>query len=405
MRLKKVVASSTHARLPIASYARAVDTGVSTRRGWLVVGSALALFYVFWPWAPRLAGSAQVGVGAYLALGAVSLAILAVTPALIAMSGVAGSALLGATRRELASALLRPATVHLSVDHLPDLSGCTAQQRQLALRSAALVEELAHLQARPAAGYNRPPPEVGAREAMWSWFDEVDAMGLRGELEALGFEFEELRARTIGGERPSSELPQLRREFERILEALAAPAATQYRGLPPANAPRPCIAPTSSEDERAGLERRYRRELRRVARRYAPSAAEAEDLYQEIWLAIWRALPNYRGEGSMRSYLLGIAHRRGASAARRARVLASLPPSLADASCVESELLERERQRWLHEALGRLPSTTSDALSLRLAGASYKDIAHRLGISVANVGVKLHFARMKLRAWAMAEGV
>ena len=44
-----------------------------------------------------------------------------------------------------------------------------------------------------------------------------------------------------------------------------------------------------------------------VHRRLIPRAELVEDLTQEILFAAWQALPNFRGDGSLRSWVMGIA--------------------------------------------------------------------------------------------------
>src|SRR5215813_5413473 len=44
-----------------------------------------------------------------------------------------------------------------------------------------------------------------------------------------------------------------------------------------------------------------------VRRRVMPRTEVAEDLTQEVFVAAWQGLKNYRGDASLRSWLLGIA--------------------------------------------------------------------------------------------------
>ena len=44
-----------------------------------------------------------------------------------------------------------------------------------------------------------------------------------------------------------------------------------------------------------------------VRRRLVPKAELVEDLMQEILLAAWQALPNFRGDANLRSWVIGIA--------------------------------------------------------------------------------------------------
>ena len=55
----------------------------------------------------------------------------------------------------------------------------------------------------------------------------------------------------------------------------------------------------------------YGPSLGRVVAAYAGSSADREDLAQEIALALVRALSRYRGESSLRTYVLRIAHNSG----------------------------------------------------------------------------------------------
>ena len=47
--------------------------------------------------------------------------------------------------------------------------------------------------------------------------------------------------------------------------------------------------------------------LERVAWGYVDNAPDREDLMQEILVALWRALPRFRGEASLRTFVLGRA--------------------------------------------------------------------------------------------------
>ena len=52
----------------------------------------------------------------------------------------------------------------------------------------------------------------------------------------------------------------------------------------------------------------YAGPIRRLCGAYAASAADREDLCQDIFVAVWRALPGYRGDASLRTWLYRIAH-------------------------------------------------------------------------------------------------
>ena len=49
----------------------------------------------------------------------------------------------------------------------------------------------------------------------------------------------------------------------------------------------------------------------RIARTYEADAMRCEELRQDIALALWRALPGFRGEASLVTFVARIAHNRG----------------------------------------------------------------------------------------------
>src|ERR1700758_21180 len=65
--------------------------------------------------------------------------------------------------------------------------------------------------------------------------------------------------------------------------------------------------------------------LERVVWGYVDNASDRDDLMQEILLALWRALPRFRGEASLRTFLLQGAHNRAITFASRRRRFDNLP--------------------------------------------------------------------------------
>src|SRR5262245_63371460 len=52
----------------------------------------------------------------------------------------------------------------------------------------------------------------------------------------------------------------------------------------------------------------YAGPIRRLCSVYAANPTDREDLAQDIYLAVWRALPGFRGDASVRTWLYRIAH-------------------------------------------------------------------------------------------------
>lgn len=142
--------------------------------------------------------------------------------------------------------------------------------------------------------------------------------------------------------------------------------------------------------------------ISRVAGAYVRGRAEREDLAQDIWLAVWRALPSWRGDASLKTFVFRIAHNRSVTSLSR-RKPADLDleeaEALVDSAPCPAEQLVAERQaQLLLAAVQRLPLGQRQVLTLRLEDFSYSEIAEVLGITESNVAVRLNRAREQLRA-------
>jgi len=146
--------------------------------------------------------------------------------------------------------------------------------------------------------------------------------------------------------------------------------------------------------------------LERVAWGYVDNAPDREDLMQEILMALWRALPRFRGESSLRTFVLQVAHNRSITFATRRRRFEDLPEEglLPDpAPLVEERLIEAQDWDRLFGAVRRLPEAQRQAVMLHLEGLSQREIAALQETSEGNVGVRLTRARKALRALLVEE--
>lgn len=141
--------------------------------------------------------------------------------------------------------------------------------------------------------------------------------------------------------------------------------------------------------------------LMRLSAAYAPQPADREDLFQEICLAIWQALPRFRGECSLRTFVFRIGHNRGLTfRARQRRPETPLDQAGDPASTLPraDEVVERQDQvAHLLRAVRELPLLLREAMVLSLEGLTVQEIAAVLGISENNTAVRLSRARQSLR--------
>lgn len=138
----------------------------------------------------------------------------------------------------------------------------------------------------------------------------------------------------------------------------------------------------------------------RVAGSFARQRAEREDLEQEIWFAVWRALPAFRGDASLRTFVLRIAHNRAVSsiAARRPNVSLDDVGELASPDYAPDHAASRDQQAAsLLAAVRHLPLGLRQAVILRLEGLSLAEVASVLGITENNAAVRVNRARARLR--------
>ena len=124
-----------------------------------------------------------------------------------------------------------------------------------------------------------------------------------------------------------------------------------------------------------------------VRRRLIPRADLVEDLVQEVFLAAWESLDKFRGDSSLRNWLLGIArHKVEDHYRKRLRELQlaeeeegteSEPVSAHD---LEEALAERQTGELTREVLSILPETYSVVLLWRYwENRSLRDIAVQTG--------------------------
>ena len=149
----------------------------------------------------------------------------------------------------------------------------------------------------------------------------------------------------------------------------------------------------------------YQHRVFGVALRMLGNRAEAEEIAQETFLRAHRALPEFRGEARLHTWLYAIASRlclnRLASADRRLvrgddEALATAPAGEPSAAA----MLERaELDAAVREAIAALPEERRIVVVLRdVEGLSYDEIGEALGLEPGTVRSRLHRARLDLKA-------
>ncbi|MBM3660531.1 MAG: sigma-70 family RNA polymerase sigma factor [Actinobacteria bacterium] len=134
-------------------------------------------------------------------------------------------------------------------------------------------------------------------------------------------------------------------------------------------------------------------EVWRLAR-HLVSDDEAEDVTQDVYVRAWRALPDYRGDASARTWLLAIARRACADAVRkrartrrlRARLEAQPVRSTTAAPTTDIDAL-----------VAVLPPERREAFVLtQVVGCSYEEAAAIAGVPVGTIRSRVARAREAL---------
>ena len=158
---------------------------------------------------------------------------------------------------------------------------------------------------------------------------------------------------------------------------------------------------------------RHSRATYSLAYRMMGERQAAEDLVQDAFLKVWRAAGSYRSErGSVRTWILSIAHNRGidqlrSTASRRRtqeKVVLVTPTSQSDEAFKEAwQTSQRDRVR---AALSQLPSEQAKVLELAyFSGYTHVEIAELLDVPLGTVKGRMRLGLKKIKEFVEDQGM
>ncbi|MBO4818221.1 MAG: RNA polymerase sigma factor [Bacteroidales bacterium] len=139
-------------------------------------------------------------------------------------------------------------------------------------------------------------------------------------------------------------------------------------------------------------------------RRFTCCHEDTDDLLQEIFVKIWAALPSFRGEAQLFTWIYRIATNETLNFLRRQKLR-----SLLSSGSLTAEL-ERlvdddpyfngdEAQRLLLKAVQKLPTKQRLVFTMRyFEDLKYEDISEIMDTSVSSLKASYHFAYEKMKA-------
>ncbi len=154
---------------------------------------------------------------------------------------------------------------------------------------------------------------------------------------------------------------------------------------------------------------RYRKEIYRIAYRITRDHAEADDLAQETFCRAYRALGEFRGDSSLKTWLCRIVSNLSLNVVQSSRVARreavtvddaalSARESMIHAPAAQEELERKERGERLRMAIKELPGKQRHTLILRaFEGLQYKEIARVMGCSIGTAKANFFHAVSSLR--------
>jgi len=154
--------------------------------------------------------------------------------------------------------------------------------------------------------------------------------------------------------------------------------------------------------------REYGASLGRLCMALLGSQAEAEETVQEALIAAHDGMSQWRGEGSVKSWIYGIARRMCArrleTRVRRDRRLRLVHDADADAKLPDDLVETGRRARRIRDALEELKPSEREALLLRYeSGLSFKEVALACGVDEAAARKRASRAIARLRVLLQEE--
>ncbi len=140
--------------------------------------------------------------------------------------------------------------------------------------------------------------------------------------------------------------------------------------------------------------RDYWNKVFRICMGYVNDHEWARDIAQETFITIWKQLPNFRNESAIGTWIFRIASNHCLRQIERQNKMpkAEMPEQLEYAADPDKE----RQTQFLYKCIAELPETDRIIISLDLENVKQAEIANIIGLSEANVRVKVHRIKEKL---------
>ena len=144
------------------------------------------------------------------------------------------------------------------------------------------------------------------------------------------------------------------------------------------------------------LVKQYKRTIYSVCYIFSRDKEEINDLFQEILVRLWLGFDQFEQRSSVNTWVYRIALNTAINSDKRAKRRPQTVPLSTDIDPYDPQDSSLEQVRQLYALINQLDVMDRGLVLLWLEGIGYDEIAAIMGITVANVGIKLHRIKEKL---------
>ena len=138
----------------------------------------------------------------------------------------------------------------------------------------------------------------------------------------------------------------------------------------------------------------YWNKVFRICMGYVNDHDWAKDIAQETFVTVWKALPKFRNESAVGTWIFRIASNHCLRQIERQNRMprSEMPAQMADH--IEPDM--EPQVQFLYKCIAELPETDRLIISLELEDVKQAEIAKIVGLSETNIRVKVHRIKEKL---------
>ena len=153
---------------------------------------------------------------------------------------------------------------------------------------------------------------------------------------------------------------------------------------------------SAKEKQFEELVKQYKRTIYSVCYMFSRDNEEINDLFQEILVRLWLGFDQFEQRSSVNTWVYRVALNTAINSDKRAKRRPQTVPLSTDIDPYDPQESSLEQVRQLYALINQLDVMDRGLVLLWLEGIGYDEIAAIMGITVANVGIKLHRIKEKL---------